>query len=117
MSTFLIDFDGTVVQHKFPEIGEPLPHAFEVLHALKNAGHELILWTCREDSRHRKYLAEAVRFCKERGLYFDAINEPLPHDFREDGLKRKPHAHCHIDDHNFGGFPGWLAIGKYYGVI
>jgi len=33
-----IDFDGTLVKHKFPEIGEPMPHAFEVLKDLQRAG-------------------------------------------------------------------------------
>ncbi len=45
----LIDFDGTVVEHKFPKIGKPLPQAFEVLKELQKEGWKLILWTCREN--------------------------------------------------------------------
>lgn len=117
MSTFLIDFDGTIVEHKFPEIGQPLPYAFEVLRTLKAAGNKLILWTCREDSPRRKYLTEAVEFCLANGVVFDAVNEALPNDFREDGLKRKPHAHYHIDDHNFPRTDiDWELIGIQLGV-
>lgn len=109
----LIDFDGTIVQHSFPGIGEPLPLAFEVMAELQQAGWELILWTCREDEA-RPYLTEAVEFCLKNGIEFDAINETIhERDFRpEDSLKRKPHAHYVIDDRNFGGFPGWEVIRK-----
>lgn len=104
----LVDFDGTVVEKRFPEIGRPMPKAFEVLAKLKEAGFKLILWTCREDTRKRRYLSEAVEFCRANGIEFDAVNETIREfDFREDGLARKPHAEHHIDDHNIGGFPGW----------
>jgi hypothetical protein len=114
-AVILVDFDGTVVEHEYPEIGEPLPYAFDVLKQLKTAGAKLILWTCREDMRKRKYLTEAVEFCKKNGVKFDAVNCALvDHDFRDpDQCKlRKPHATYVIDDRNFGGFPGWEAIGQ-----
>jgi histidinol phosphatase-like enzyme len=111
----LIDFDGTVVEHCFPRIGEPLPGAFEVLKELKEAGYKLILWTCREDFGHninQQYLKEAIEFCRENGVEFDAVNETLEeYDFRpEKCIKRKPHAHWCIDDRNLGGFPGWDVV-------
>lgn len=111
-----IDFDGTIVQHAYPDIGEPMPLAFEVMKSLKEAGYKLILWTCREDrvsnGRSRKYLTEAVDFCKERGVVFDAVNETLlDHDFRDEkSLKRKPYANYYIDDAVPGGFVGWKFI-------
>ena len=111
----LIDFDGTIVQHDFPRIGEPLEGAFETMIALKNDGWQLVLWTCREDYGHlisKQYLTAAVNFCAENGVEFDAVNETImEHEFRpEDCLKRKPHAHFHIDDRNLGGFPGWKWV-------
>ena len=112
----LIDFDGTIVEHTFPTIGEPLPHAFEVLKELKEHGWKLILWTCREDVGHKinkQYLKDAVDFCKENGVEFDAVNETLlDFDFRA-GYNcdmRKPHATWQIDDRNLGGFMGWLVV-------
>jgi hypothetical protein len=112
-----IDFDGTIVRHRFPAIGEPLEGAFETLKLLQER-HHLILWTCREDYGHdisKQYLTDAVDFCKENGVVFDAINEGIrEEDFRpDDCLRRKPFAHYYIDDANFGGFPGWGEIGKF----
>lgn len=108
-----VDFDGTIVEHKYPNIGPPKPLAFEVLKEFQVAGAKLILWTCREDTKKRKSLTEAVNFCKENGVEFDAVNEALKtHDFRDpDQCKlRKPHAHYFIDDLNVGGFLGWDVI-------
>jgi hypothetical protein len=110
-----IDFDGTLVKHAFPRIGEPMPLAFEVLKELKEAGWKLILWTCREDEGYkidRQYLKDAVDFCKKHGVEFDAVNETIKEEeFRpENGKNRKPYAHYYIDDRNIGGFPGWEVI-------
>lgn len=111
-----IDFDGTIVGHDFPDIGEPLPAAFDVLKRIQAAGHRLILNTCREDGK-RKYLTEAVDFCRDNGIEFVSVNENAPEDdFREEKLKRKVYASLYIDDRNFGGFPGWLKIAEYLGV-
>jgi histidinol phosphatase-like enzyme len=113
----LIDFDGTIVRGAFPEIGKPMPMAFEVMKELKEAGWKLILWTCREDEGYninRQYLTEAVRFCKENGVDFDAVNEAIPElDFRCDTCKkRKPYADVVVDNKNLGGFPGWEVVRK-----
>lgn len=61
-----VDFDGTIVEHKYPEIGRELPFAIETLKKLQQERHRLILWSVREG----KLLQEAVDFCRERGLEF-----------------------------------------------
>ena len=114
-----VDFDGTIVEHRYPAIGPEMPGAFEVLKELKAAGHKLVLWTCREDFGHninRRYLTDAVEFCRENGVEFDAVNETIPeHDFRYgETLTRKPHCHYYIDDAIVGGFIGWSAIRHYF---
>ena len=55
-----VDFDGTLVEDKYPEIGAPNGLIFEYLHQLRHQGHKLILWTCRGDAD----LAAAVDFCE-----------------------------------------------------
>lgn len=109
-----IDFDGTIVKHAYPGIGEPLEDAFEVMKEMKAAGWKLILWTCREDSKNninKRHLTAAVEFCRMQGIEFDAVNETIPEeDFREDEPRRKPYAHVHIDDRNLLGFPGWKVV-------
>lgn len=107
-----VDYDGTIVNHSFPEVGEPKENAFETLRDLKAAGHILILNTCREDCNKRKYLTEAVEFCRENGVEFDGVNEtPLDYEFRQDdGLRRKVFASVYIDDRNLEGFSGWNRV-------
>lgn len=68
-----VDFDGTLVEDKFPEIGEPKENVWvDIINAQKN-GAKIILWTSRDNGR----LKEAVEFCTARGLHFDAINDNL----------------------------------------
>lgn len=101
-----VDFDGTIVKHDYPQIGEPLPEAFEVLREMQEYGHELILWTCREDQS----LRNAIAHCEERGIRFVSHNSNLDrHNFKR-SITRKILADVYIDDRNFGGFPGWQEV-------
>ncbi len=110
MQLISIDFDGTIVDHNYPEIGLPKPLAFEVMKKLKEAGYGLILNTCREDTKKRKYLTEAVDFCASQGIVFRSVNTNLQEDdFRDEG-GRKIYANFYIDDRNVGGFHGWKWI-------
>ena len=43
-----IDFDGTIVENRYPEIGHERPFAIETLKMLQQDRHRLVLWTCRE---------------------------------------------------------------------
>lgn len=43
-----IDFDGTIVENRYPEIGHERPFAIETLKLLQQDHHRLVLWTCRE---------------------------------------------------------------------
>ena len=109
---FAIDFDGTICEFAVPEIGAPLPGAFETLRELQALGHRLVLWTCREDEPHRAALQEAIAFCEERGVYFECVNcTPEDYEFRRPPtLSRKVKADFYIDDRMLGGFPGWEVL-------
>ncbi len=98
-----IDFDGTIVEHRYPDIGEEMLFAFETLRALQEKGHLLILWTFREG----KELEEAVEFCRARGIEFYAVNKSFPEEEWDGATSRKIQADVYIDDRNLGGFPGW----------
>ncbi len=101
-----IDFDGTIVKHRYPQIGEEIPFAIDTLKLLQSElRHNLILWTVREGD----LLDEAVNYCKKRGLVFYAINQNEPGDSRSLG-PRKLMADMFIDDRNFGGVPDWGFI-------
>ncbi len=107
-----VDFDGTIVEHKFPEIGKTNLFAFETLKQLQKDGHKLILWTYRAG----KELDEAVSFCKENGIEFYAVNKNYPDEkFNEKKISRKIYADIYIDDRNVGGFIGWSKIWELIG--
>ena len=44
-----VDFDGTVVTHRFPEVGQDAPHAAEVLKRFLDKGYIIVLNTMRSD--------------------------------------------------------------------
>ncbi len=102
-----VDFDGTIVEDKYPHIGKPQLFAFETLKSLQSDGHRLILWTYR----HGKRLQEAVDFCKEHGVEFYAVNcSYSEEEWDEEKSSRKIHADIFIDDRNLGGMLGWGEI-------
>lgn len=109
-----VDFDGTIATHAFPELGEALPEAFEVMQELQAAGHKLILNTCRENEPKREFLSEAVRYCRRNGVEFRSINENHREDEFRANLGRKVFAHFYIDDRNIGGFPGWAEVRNFF---
>lgn len=102
-----VDFDGTVVEHKYPAIGKEMPFAFATLKELQKRGHRLILWTFR----HGKTLDEAVEYCRQNGIEFYAINKSFPEEqFDPNEASRKLDCDMFIDDRNVGGFLGWGEI-------
>ena len=105
--TIAVDFDGTIVSHRYPEIGREIPFAVDTLKMLTREGHRLILWSVREGH----LLDEAVAWCRERGLEFYAINKDYPEEERShDNFSRKLKVDLFIDDRNVGGLPDWGLI-------
>ena len=107
-----VDFDGTIVEHKYPMIGKEIPFATATLRQLMKDGHKLILWSVREGD----LLQEAVDWCEERGVRFYAVNADLDEDGADKAgselFSRKVKAHMFIDDRNLGGLPDWGTIYK-----
>ena len=99
--TIAVDFDGTIVEHKYPEIGKEKPFAIQCLKQLQQEGNRLILFTSRED----KLLEEALAFCHQRGLDFYAVNSNQPDDALFKRKTAKVIADIYIDDHTLGGIP------------
>ena len=96
-----VDFDGTL---HFPKrggqgIGQPNTKLINKLKELKANNNELILWTCRDGAT----LDEALQWCDEQGLEFDAINDNIPrikesHTQQFGSCGRKIFAHVYLDD-------------------
>ncbi len=103
-----VDFDGTIVEHRYPEIGDEIPFATDTLKMLMKDRHQLILWTVREG----KYLEDAINWCRERGVEFYAVNNEYPEETVDNNqhFSRKIKADVFIDDCNLGGLPDWGTI-------
>lgn len=91
-----VDFDGTLVKHRYPSIGEELPLSIDFLKDLQENGCKIYLDTMRSG----KELEEAVEWCRQRGLEFDSIG---PHRSQFRWTKSvKCHADLSIDDRGCG---------------
>ena len=103
-----VDFYGTIVEHKYPEIGQEVPFAIDTLKMLIKDQHRLILWSVREGA----LLDEAVEWCRARGVEFYAVNKDYPEEEKEKNnhFSRKLKADFFIDDRNVGGLPEWGQI-------
>jgi len=106
--TIGVDFDGTIVEDRYPEIGEEIPFAIDTLKMLIHDRHRIILWTVREGEK----LEEAVNWCRERGVEFYAVNREYPEETTDNNqhFSRKLKADLWIDDRNLGGLPDWGTI-------
>jgi hypothetical protein len=94
-----IDFDGVLVEDKYPEIGNPNWDMISAVWRLNFTKHELVLWTCRIGER----LDEVVKWCKDHNLNFTCINSNTPNNLAEYGTDpRKVYADVYIDDRAFG---------------
>jgi hypothetical protein len=101
-----VDFDGTIVEHEYPEIGKEKLFAFQTLKELEKMGALLILWTFRTG----KELDEAVEYCRKNGIEFYSVNKNYPEEIFDETVSRKINADIYIDDKNIGGFPGWSGV-------
>lgn len=103
-----VDFDGTIVEHRYPQIGKEIPFATDTLKALAHDGHKLILWTVREG----KLLDEAIEWCERHGVFFFAINKNYPEEKvnGNNNQYKKVSADIFIDDRQLGGLPDWGTI-------
>jgi len=118
-----VDFDGTCVEFDFPRIGKDRQYAVTALKLLVEAGHELVLWTCREDhptNINKRYLTDAVNWFGDRGIPLAGVNsvpegkDPFEEytQFTGPRMFRKLCADVYIDDKNFGndGEVDWTQV-------
>ena len=104
--TIAVDFDGTIVENKYPKIGKELPFAIQTLRTLQQEGNRIILFTSREG----ELLDDAVAYCHKKGLDFFAVNSNQPADALFPRQTSKVIADVYIDDKNLGGLPDWTDI-------
>lgn len=90
-----VDFDGTLVHHDYPRIGEAVPGGVSVCQRLISAGHQLILWTMRDGQQ----LADAVAWCEAENIDFWGINCNPTQSWSK---SPKAYAQLYIDDAALG---------------
>ena len=96
-----VDFDGTIVDHRFPEIGKPVPDAIKWLKRIHNSGGKLILYTMRSDGKLMgNLLTEAVDYLRSEGVeLFGINNNPTQESWTS---SPKVYGELYIDDAAFG---------------
>jgi hydroxymethylpyrimidine pyrophosphatase-like HAD family hydrolase len=111
-----LDFDGTIVENDFPELGEVKEDVVEKAKEFQKAGASIVLWTCREG----KFLQEAISVCVKNDIKLDAINENSPaqyewaeREFKKSGERfalRKIYADIYVDDKANGSIEYFLSL-------
>lgn len=92
---YAVDFDGTLCEDCYPGIGRPNKELIAQMRKEKEQGDKIILWTCRCGDK----LREAVKWCREQGLEFDAVNANLPEMVDQyESDSRKVFADVYVDD-------------------
>ena len=90
-----VDFDGTLCHNAWPDIGPPNEAVIDYVRHQQQTGAKIILWTNRTDLR----LKQALDWCANQSLFFDAVNENLPEVIKLfGGDTRKVYADEYLDD-------------------
>lgn len=90
-----VDFDGTLCKNAWPNIGEPIEPVIEYVKRRQRCGARLILWT----NRVGEPLEEAISWCEQQGIIFNAVNDNLPEIVEAFGGNcRKIFANEYLDD-------------------
>ena len=113
-----LDFDGTLVKHKFPLIGEEIPHAVEIINEYSEKYN--VLWILNT-MRTGKLLQDAINWCKEHNIELYGANRNPTQDEWESSSKT--YAQFYIDDSNvcqpliyevgIRPYVDWIAVDKY----
>jgi len=102
-----LDFDGSIVDDAFPDIGALKSGAKKIINKLHDEGYYIIIWTCRYTD---KEIHSMLRFLSDNKISYDAVNENYPN------LDFKPWPKIFYDvlvcDRNLGGIPDWETIYK-----
>lgn len=99
-----VDFDGTITDDVFPDVGNPKEGVIEALQTLSKAGFEIIVHTCRTGSYFKDVLDDD-QFERVRD-YMEYYNMP----FDKIWVPNKPIASAYIDDKAIRYKNNWAEI-------
>lgn len=106
----IVDFDDTIARDEYPDIGSAMPGVKEALAKLKDAGFEIVIYTCRMTRNDGKPAGEAERQRKKIESWLD--EQGIPFSRIEEGRDGKPHGRFYIDNKalHYGGDDDWESI-------
>jgi predicted mannosyl-3-phosphoglycerate phosphatase (HAD superfamily) len=99
-----IDFDGTIVEESYPQLGKLRKGAKKYINKLYDDGHIIIINTCRSGVHQNA----AFKMLIGLDVSFDLMNENHPSviaQYHNDS--RKISADLYIDDKNLVKLPSW----------
>lgn len=108
-----IDFDGTIVEQSYPEMGKIKKNAKSIINRLYDEGNTIIIWTVRSNANNA--LDSMIRFLEEKQIKYHKINEnadSILNDSSWTDFSPKIYADIYIDDRGIKGIPGWNKIYK-----
>jgi hypothetical protein len=102
--SIVVDFDGVICEHRFPDVGEPTEGVQEALNTLKKAGYRIVVHSCRTSFQFRDLLVgdqfERIKdYMKYYKLPFDNVWAP-----------DKPVGIAYIDDKGINFNNNWGEI-------
>ena len=109
--SIVIDFDGTICEHRFPEVGEPKLGVREALDEFKKMGFHIVIHSVRTASYWRQLSGGDPRL--DPVAQIDVIQDfmaehELPYD--EICLADKPLAVAYIDDRAYRFEDNWFEL-------
>jgi len=113
--TICVDFDGTLCDHAYPEIGPVKAGACEALIAFKRMGYHILIYTCRTSSYHFEVFGgtpgdNALERPRVQAMIAWLNEHDIPYDEVDDGTKGKPLADFYIDDKGVRFDDNWKEI-------
>jgi len=91
----ILDFDGTIVDFKYPDIGDLKPGAKEVIQQLKDMGYIIKIFSCRTSTELNPELYKRVKHKMGMIEFLDKHEIPYDEIITD---SNKPIATFYIDD-------------------
>ena len=104
----IIDFDGTICDHEFPNAGAPKAGVAEALRKLQRKGYTIHIHSCRTSEELTKHPIERQEQVKTIERYMNEHRIPFDKVLN----KFKPIAHVYIDDRAIGFRDNWSEIAE-----